>query len=66
VGVEQVPRGGVPSVGAHRLARIHEDRGEKEEARRYYKRFVDYWGEGDLDREQVEEARRKLAELGGA
>jgi hypothetical protein len=25
-----------------------------------------FWGDGDLDREQVEEARRKLAQLDGA
>jgi len=40
--------------------------GKMEEARRRYRRFPHYWGEGDLDREQVEEARRKLVQLGGA
>jgi hypothetical protein len=37
-----------------------------EEARRCYRRFLHYWGDGDLDREQVEEARRELIQLGGA
>jgi hypothetical protein len=31
-----------------------------EEAREYYRRFVDYWKDGDIDREQVEEALRKI------
>ncbi len=57
----------VPYVRSfYRLAKIHEDRGELEQARRYYRRFLDLWGDGDLDREQVEEARQKLAQLGGA
>jgi hypothetical protein len=37
-----------------------------DQARACYQRFVDYWGDGDLDREQIEEARRKLMQLGGA
>jgi hypothetical protein len=28
-------------------------------AREYYQRFVDFWGDGDIDRERVEEARTK-------
>ena len=43
------------------LGKIHEQRGEQDKAREYYQRFVDFWGEGDLDRERVEEARGKLA-----
>ena len=43
------------------LGKIHEERGESEKAREYYQRFVDFWGDGDLDRERVEEARGKLA-----
>jgi tetratricopeptide (TPR) repeat protein len=49
----------------YQLAKIHESRGEREQARAHYQRFVDYWGDGDLDREQVEEARRKLTQLAG-
>jgi tetratricopeptide (TPR) repeat protein len=43
------------------LGKIHEDRGAMEKAREYYQRFVDYWGDGDMDRERVEEARKKIA-----
>ena len=38
-----------------------EERGDSAKAREYYQRFVDFWGDGDLDRERVEEARGKLA-----
>ncbi len=37
-----------------------EERGEMDEARKYYRRFVEFWGDGDLDRDRVEEARSKL------
>ena len=39
------------------LGKIHEERGEMDEARKYYRRFVEFWGDGDLDRDPVEEAR---------
>ena len=41
------------------LGNIHESRGEMEKARESYRRFYDYWKDGDLDRDKVEEARRK-------
>ncbi len=34
--------------------------GETEKARENYKRFYDFWKDGDFDRERVEEARTKL------
>jgi hypothetical protein len=37
------------------------DKGDRVKARDYYKRFVQYWGEGDMDRERVADATRKLA-----
>jgi tetratricopeptide (TPR) repeat protein len=42
------------------LGKIHENRGEMEKAREHYRRFYDYWKDGDMDREQVEEARKNL------
>jgi hypothetical protein len=30
-----------------------------DKARQYYRRFVDFWKDGDLDRERVEEAMHK-------
>ncbi len=42
------------------LGKIHENRGEMDKAREYYRRFYEYWKDGDMDRERVEEARKKL------
>jgi serine/threonine protein kinase/tetratricopeptide (TPR) repeat protein len=42
------------------LGTLHESRGESKEAKDAYRRFVDAWGEGDVDRERIEEARKKL------
>jgi tetratricopeptide (TPR) repeat protein len=43
------------------LGRIYEQQGNPAKAREAYRRFVGYWGEGDLDRERVAEARRKIS-----
>jgi serine/threonine protein kinase/TolB-like protein len=45
------------------LGKIAQDDGDAAAARRHYQRFLDYWGEGDLDRDRVAEAR---AFVGGA
>ncbi len=42
------------------LGTIHESRGEAEKAQTYFRRFVDLWGEGEIDRDRVQEARKKL------
>jgi tetratricopeptide (TPR) repeat protein len=42
------------------LGKIHENRGEMDKARDYYQRFLDFWQDGDMDRERVEEARQKI------
>ena len=42
------------------LGKIHENRGDMEKAREYYGRFYEYWKDGDLDRERVEEAKGKI------
>ena len=42
------------------LQKIHEERGEMDEARNYYWQFVEFWDDGDLDRDRVEEARSKI------
>ena len=39
------------------LGRIHEELGDDEQARHFYQRFLNFWGEGDMDRDKVEEAR---------
>jgi tetratricopeptide (TPR) repeat protein len=45
------------------LGKIHENRGEVDQARRYYQRFLDFWKDGDMDRDRVEEALQKLRTL---
>ena len=43
------------------LGQIAERRGNRTAAREHYERFVRYWGDADLDRDRVADARRKLA-----
>ena len=42
------------------LGQITERAGDTSKARDYYRRFVTYWGDGDIDREHVAEAKKKL------
>ena len=46
------------------LAKIHEERGDREKAREFFQRFFDCWRDGDLDRDLVEEARLALGKGG--
>ncbi|MEX0894052.1 MAG: tetratricopeptide repeat protein [Gemmatimonadota bacterium] len=49
-----------------RLARLHEERGDREEAVLYYARLVDLWADADAELQpRVEAARRALAQLSG-
>ena len=41
------------------LAQIHERRGESSRAAELYRRFYELWRDGEIDRDRVEEARRK-------
>ena len=51
---------GIPYVRSfYFLGKIHENRGEMENAREYYRRFYEFWKDGDMDRERVEEAQKK-------
>jgi len=43
------------------LAQIHERRGERDKARALYRRFLEYWENGELDRERVADAQKKLS-----
>ncbi len=43
------------------LGQIAERRGDRAKASEYYRRFVGYWGDGDMDRDRVADARQKLA-----
>lgn len=40
---------------------IAERQGDRDKARAYYRRFVGYWSDGDIDRDRVAEARKKIA-----
>jgi tetratricopeptide (TPR) repeat protein len=40
------------------LGQIALERGDLEEARTYYQRFLDHWADGDMDRDRVAQAKR--------
>ena len=42
------------------LGQIQERRGDSQEAQTHYRRFIEFWKEGDLDRRRVEEAESKV------
>jgi tetratricopeptide (TPR) repeat protein len=44
----------------HLLAQLYERRGDTASASELYSRFLDFWGDGDLSRSWVEEARAKI------
>jgi tetratricopeptide (TPR) repeat protein len=44
----------------YHLGLLHEARGEREQARSCYERFLRFWGDGVIDRERVAEVRAKL------
>ena len=44
----------------YHLAAIAEESGDAAKAVEYYRRFLGYWGDGEIDRDKVEIARRKL------
>ena len=44
----------------YHLGQIYERRGDRDRAKAFYRRFVQYWGDGDIDRERVAEARKRI------
>ncbi len=44
------------------LGQIAERAGDTSKARDCYRRFVTYWGDGDIDRDRVAEARKKMGQ----
>jgi len=42
------------------LGEINERRGDRAKAADYYRRFLQYWGDGDIDRDRVAEARKRI------
>jgi tetratricopeptide (TPR) repeat protein len=47
------------------LARLEEEAGDTDAARRLYGRYLDHWGGGEIDREETRAAGRRLAALDG-
>ena len=48
-------------VKAHyQLGQLYEQQGDRERARDWYRRFLQFWGSSDLDLEEIREARKKL------
>ena len=43
------------------LGRIYEQQGDMTKARDAYRKFVGYWKDGDLDRDRITEAQKKIA-----
>ncbi len=46
--------------GLYFLGQIAERRGDRTKGREYYQRFLTYWGDGDIDRDRVADARKKI------
>ena len=42
------------------LGQISERKSERDKARDYYRRFVQYRGDGEMDRDRVADARKKM------
>jgi hypothetical protein len=49
-----------PKRSVYLLAQLYEQRGDLDRARQHYARFVALWGDGDMEREWVSDARSKL------
>jgi len=43
------------------LGQINDKQGNRDKAREYYRRFLQYWEKGDMDRDRVADAQKKLA-----
>ena len=43
------------------LGQIAERQGDRAKAADHYRRFLQYWGDGDIDRDKVADARKKIS-----
>jgi pyrroloquinoline quinone (PQQ) biosynthesis protein C len=53
----------VQALGYYHRARLHERRGELEQAARFYARFIDLWGDADEHLQPRVEAARSALEM---
>jgi tetratricopeptide (TPR) repeat protein len=56
----------IPPLYHYRLGRVLEQKGEKDEARLQYEKFLKYWVDADLGLPEVEDAKTRLAGLKGS
>jgi hypothetical protein len=54
------PMTGGPVTGDLDVTRTCHRRGERAKARDYYRRFLDHWGGGELDRDRVAATRAAI------
>jgi tetratricopeptide (TPR) repeat protein len=47
----------------YQLARLYENKGQKDKAREQYQKFLEIWKEADSDIPEVEDAKKRLANL---
>ena len=43
------------------LGQIYDKQGHRDKARDSYRKFVEFWKDGDIDRDKVADAQQKLA-----
>ena len=43
------------------LGQINEKQGNRDKARDFYRKFLEYWKDGDIDRDKIADAQKKLA-----
>ncbi len=59
----RIEDGDIYALCFYRLGRIAEDRGESQDARRNYRRFLELWKDSDPGRPEEEDARKRLERL---